>query len=271
MNQDKKQEKKQRKLAESYRAVCTRYNIDTSLDYKEQVQSLVLIADEIQSQICDLSDSIKIDDYENVKNIVNISKGAWNAVVNVNAKKDTIKVETLDKQIEKTQDQIKSEMYKQLHIANILGAKTSLIIPDGEVECKVSEMSNSLYDEILESSTQSRIKINNELYKEYKVLAEAAEYISSGDVDYGRFKLMVDLEHYKGGWPTETTPARIDSTICKFLETFYLCSKYNVADFDNHLKICIEDIYDGILSIEKIKNGKINPQPLKRYIEGNEE
>jgi hypothetical protein len=268
MNAEKKAEKKQRKLAQSYRVICEKYNIDTNTNFKDQVRAMVIAGEEIQQQICDLADTIKINDYERVKGVVDISKGAWNAVVNVNAKKDTIKTETLDKYLERTQDQIRSEMYKQLHISNILGSKSSLIIPDGDVECKVDEMSNPLYDEILDESTQTRIKINTELYAEYNVLAEAAEYISGGDVNHARFKQMVDLEHYKGGWPSENTPPRIDSVICKFLEAYYLCKKYNVADFDDHLKYCIEDLYDGILSVEHIKNGKIEPNPLKRSIDG---
>lgn len=265
-NSKKKEEKRLAKLRHSYALVIAKYDINTSQDYKEQVHDMVMIAEQIQTNICDEADSIKIHDYEQIKNLVKISKGAYRDVVNFTARQESLKTETLDKQIDKANDQIRSEVYKQFQLQNILCGRPVGTLPDGDINCAVNKTSNTLYDEILRNSVETRKKINGVLYSEYQLIAEAAEYISQGDINYNRFKLMVDLEHYLGGYPSENSPAKSESIICKFLEAYYLTFKYNLSTFKSYLADCC-DAYDNIITVVHNKNGNIKPNPMKRQNE----
>jgi hypothetical protein len=72
---------------------------------------------------------------------------------------------------------------------------------------------------------------------------------------------MVDYEHYLGGYPSENSPAKIDATICKFLECYYLLKKYHPEFFDNHFNPILEQYNNMFEIVEKrIKpTKKFNP------------
>lgn len=252
-----------REFKETYLEVVREFNIDTRKSYKRQVQQLVILADDIQSQICNSADTIKISDYEDIVNNVDsdMSKDAWKEIVSLNSRSASIKQSTREKYIKKTRQQIKSEMYKTMQLNNDYKAESDIPIPAGNVNCKVNEEVNNTYSDILRRSTSTRNYINNVLYKKYKKLAEAAEYISEGDVTYDRFKSMVDYEHYLGGYPSDNSPAKIDATICKFLECYYLLKKYHPEFFDEHFNPMLEQYNNMFEIVEKrIKpTAKFNP------------
>ena len=238
--------------------------VDETATPEDQVRAMVLLANEIQSEICNCADSIKIDTYEQVKELVGVSKGSWQNVVSLNAKKDKMRQKTRDKQIEKTKENIKSEMYKQIHL-NVLNQDLDIAIPEGLVDTKVTETQDPAYTEILNESTKTRQYIDYALYPKYKELALAAEYITKGDVTYDRFKKMVDYEHYLGGYPGENTPARIDSTICSFLEAYYLLNKYKSHLFNEHFNDCVK-IYGDMLSINHGTIDRVDREAVREAI-----
>lgn len=221
--------------------------VDETSDPEDQVRAMVLLANEIQTEICNCADSIKIDKYEQVKELINVSKGSWQNVVHLNAKKDKMRQKSREKQIERTKENIKSEIYKQIHL-NVLNHDLAISVPDGMPETQFDEIENSEYTDILNDSTETRKYINETLYPKYRELAMAAEYITNGDVTYDRFKMMVDYEHYLGGYPGENTPARIDSAICRFLEAYYVLNKYKSNLFDEHFRDCMQ-LYGNMFSI----------------------
>lgn len=252
-----------REFKETYLEVVREFNIDTRKSYKQQVQRFVALAEDIQCQICNSADEIKISDYEDIVNTVDsdMTKDTWKEIVSLNSRSASIKQSTREKYIKKTRQQIKSEMYKTMQLNNDYKAESDIPIPSGNVRCNVNEETNNTYSDILKRSTSTRNYINNVLYKKYKKFAEAAEYVSEGDVTYDRFKSMVDYEHYLGGYPSENSPAKIDATICKFLECYYLLKKYHPEFFDKHFNSMCEQYNNMFEIVEKrIKpTKKFNP------------
>lgn len=230
--------KNETKIKESYIEVVRRYNIDITKSYKRQVREIVMIAERIQSQICNSADDIKITNFHKVVSQVdpNINSSTWKDCVNLNARKDSIKQKTREKYIERTRNQIKAEMYKSMQLNKGMDVNPEIVIPTDNISCSASETKNSIYEDLLNESTKTRTYINNVLYAEYNMLAEAAEYVSEGDVTKERFKTLVDYEYYLGGYPSERTPAKIDVAILKFLELYYLTKKYDPEFFDEHFE-----------------------------------
>ena len=252
--------KNEAKLKESYIEVVRRYDIDTTKSYKRQVREMIMIAERIQSQICNHADDIKITNFHKVVTQVdpNLDASTWKDCVNLNARKDSIKQKTREKYIERTRNQIKAEMYKSMQLGKGMDVHSEIFIPTDNISCSASETKNSIYEDLLNESTKTRTYINNVLYAEYNMLAEAAECISEGDVTKDRFKTLVDYEHYLGGYPSEHTPAKIDSTILKFLELYYLTKKYDPEFFDEHFNPLIKH-YSNMF---ELKENRIKPTEI---------
>jgi hypothetical protein len=238
---------------ESYIEVVNRFGIDTRKSYKRQVQRMAEIASDVQCDICNNADDIKINNFEEIVNTVDADMDCktWKDIVSLSARSNSIKTGTRDKYIKKTKQQIKNEMYKNMQLSNDYKDIVDMIIPDGDVSCKVKEANNQRYTDILSKATKTRNYINNVLYKEYRLIAEAAEYISEGDITYDRFKTIVDYIHYLGGYPKDGSPAKIDNTIYKFLECFYLMKKYSPDFFDEHFKPLLEQYNNMFELVEK--------------------
>lgn len=235
--------------------------IDPKSSIEDQVRSMVLLANEIQSEICNCADSIKIDNYKDIKELIGINKDSWKKVVSFNSKKDSVRQRTLDKHIRKTEENIKSEMYTQFHL-DALNANNSLpLVPDKNVDCEVNAIMDDCYIEILNESTNTRTYIDNILYKKYRQLANAAEYITHGDVTYDRFKLMVDLEHYLGGYPNPGSAAKIDKAICRFLEAYYLLTKYHSPLFSAHFDKCMA-VYNNMFALSPNELKKVSKDKI---------
>ena len=252
--------KNETKTKESYIEVVRRYSIDTTKSYKKQVREIVMIAERIQSQICNSADDIKVTNFRKVVSQVdpNISSSTWKDCVSLNARKDSIKQKTREKYIERTRNQIKAEMYKSMQLHKGMDVNPEIVIPTDNISCSASETKNSIYEDLLNESTKTRTYINNVLYAEYNMLAEAAEYVSEGDVTKERFKTLVDYEHYLGGYPSERTPAKIDASILKFLELYYLTKKYDPEFFDEHFEPLIRH-YSNMF---ELKENRIKPTKI---------
>lgn len=252
--------KNEAKLKESYIEVVRRYNIDTTKSYKRQVREMIMIAERIQSQICNHADDIKITNFRKVVTQVdpNLDASTWKDCVNLNARKDSIKQKTREKYIERTRNQIKAEMYKSMQLEKGMDVHSEIFIPTDNISYSASETKNSIYEDLLNESTKTRTYINNVLYAEYNMLAEAAECISEGDITKDRFKTLVDYEHYLGGYPSEHTPAKIDAAILKFLELYYLTKKYDPEFFDEHFNPLIKH-YSNMF---ELKENRIKPTEI---------
>lgn len=236
MRRKKSNQEKAAKLQPIYQEVVTNYNIDSSASMFEQVHKMVIEAEAIQCQICDLADEIKINHYDAIKNIVPLTKGDWNEIVKTTAVRDSLKDKTRQKYIDKTINTAKSSMCKNIHFLENLDANEisdMKILSENSFDVDFSETQDNEYNDHLAECVKNRIKININLYGEYNKLAQAAYYITSGEVTRPRFKKMVDFLHYQG---EDDKPGRLTKTILNFLEADYFQTRYGFGSLFQECK-----------------------------------
>ena len=221
---EEKKEKRLQKLAIIYGQVDDELHI-SGKPINEQVHMLVDKCNELQGQICQYADSIKIDDLAKVQDITDIDKKTYLDFVNICALKNK------DKLKEKAIAKFEGDFENRLFISNLRhsflesymsGYDLKITDEDNQEYKPYSDYKSEEFERIMEDSAKTRMFINDELYKQYKKYAAAAEYIN-----YGDFKKLVDWEHYKeGGYPTPTTPAKLWSIFDKYNNAIRLMEKY---------------------------------------------
>jgi len=226
---EEKKEKRLQKLAIIYGQVDEELHI-AGKPINEQVHILVDKCNELQGQICQHADSIKIDDLTKVQDITDIDKKTYLDFVNICALKNK------DKLKEKAIAKFESDFENRLFISNLrhsflesyMSGYDLKITDEGNQEYKpFVDYKSEEFEKIMEDSAKTRMYINDVLYKQYKKYAAAAEYITKLELNYRDFKNLVDWEHYKeGGYPTPTTPAKLWSIFNKYAHAMNLMSKY---------------------------------------------
>ena len=226
---EEKREKRLQKLAVIYDEVDKELHI-AGRPVIEQVHILVNHCNNLQGQICEYADSIKIDDLTKAQDITDIDKKTYLDFVNICALKNK------DKLKEKAIAKFESDFENRLFISNLRHSFLESYMSGYDL--KITDESNQEYkpfidykseefEKIMEDSAKTRMYINDVLYKAYKKYAAAAEYITKLELTYKDFKNLVDWEHYKeGGYPTETTPAKLWSIFNKYNEAIRLMTKY---------------------------------------------
>ena len=230
--------KKLRKLKKYYIAADEELHLSEH-DVVEQVHMLVDICDQIQGEICRMSDDIKIDDLSKVQELTPIDKTTYLEFVKICTLKNNGKLK--DKTITKFTD----DFYRRLFIANLRHSFINSYLDNSDL--KITDEDNEEYtpfvdyksDEftaIMENSATKRDYLNNVLYKRYKNFAKAAEYITNLELDYKTFKNLVDWQHYKdGGYPAPNSPSKIWAIFDKFNYAYRTLSKWNYIDTANEL------------------------------------
>ena len=226
---EEKKEKRLQKLAIIYGQVDDELHI-SGKPINEQVHMLVDKCNELQGQICQYADSIKIDDLAKVQDITDIDKKTYLDFVNICALKNK------DKLKEKAIAKFEGDFENRLFISNLRhsflesymsGYDLKITDEDNQEYKPYSDYKSEEFERIMEDSAKTRMFINDVLYKQYKKYAAAAEYITKLELNYGDFKKLVDWEHYKeGGYPTPTTPAKLWSIFDKYNNAIRLMEKY---------------------------------------------
>lgn len=226
---EEKKEKRLQKLAIIYGQVDDELHI-SGKPINEQVHMLVDKCNELQGQICQYADSIKIDDLAKVQDITDIDKKTYLDFVNICALKNK------DKLKEKAIAKFEGDFENRLFISNLRhsflesymsGYDLKITDEDNQEYKPYSDYKSEEFERIMEDSAKTRMFINDVLYKQYKKYAAAAEYITKLELNYGDFKKLVDWEHYKeGGYPTPTTPAKLWSIFEKYNNAIRLMEKY---------------------------------------------
>lgn len=229
LTQKEKDERKLAKLSISYTFADAELHL-SGKSINEQIHILVNACMGIQKEICQASDSIKIDDLEKVKDITDIDKKTYMDFVHITALKNN------DKLKEKAIAKFENDFGNRLMIANLRHAFLESYMSGNDL--KITDASNYEYkpfsdyrseefEKIMENSAKKREYINKTLYGQYKKYAKAAEYITKLDLNYGKFKSLVDWEYYKdGGYPSENSPAKLWSIFNRFNESIRLVDKY---------------------------------------------
>lgn len=233
---EEKKEKRLQKLAVIYGQVDEELHI-AGKPINEQVHMLVDKCNELQGQICQHADSIKIDDLTKVQDITDIDKKTYLDFVNICALKNK------DKLKEKAIAKFESDFENRLFISNLRhsflesymsGYDLKITDEDNQEYKPYSDYKSEEFERIMEDSAKTRMFINDVLYKQYKKYAAAAEYITKLELNYGDFKKLVDWEHYKeGGYPTPTTPAKLWSIFEKYNNAIRLMEKYEFTQQKN--------------------------------------
>ncbi len=224
-----KKERKLQKLMKVYDNVNDELHI-SGKSVNEQIHILVNRCLALQLEICQTSDSIKIDDLLKVQDITDIDKKTYLDFVNICALKSN------DKLKEKAIAKFESDFESRLFISNLRHSFLESYMSGYDL--KITDESNQEYkpfadykseefEHIMEDSAKKREYINKVLYGQYKKYAKAAEYITKLELNYGNFKQLVDWEYYKnGGYPTPSTPAKLWSIFNRYNEAIRLMTKY---------------------------------------------
>lgn len=218
-------------------------NIELKLEGKdviEQVQIIVDKCDELQAQICAMSDKIKIDDLEKVQELTAIDKKTYLDFVNICAlkNKDSLK--------EKAIGRFEEDFSKRLLITNLRhsflksymnGEDLKITDEDNEEYKPFTDYKSDEFDDIMQHSAKLREYLNDVLWKQYKNYAKAAEYITNLELNYKDFKNLVDWQHYKnGGYPSPTSPSKIWSIFNRFNYAHRTLTKWGYLETANELK-----------------------------------
>ena len=186
----------------------------------EQSQALIDYANDIQFDICNLSDENKYTNYETIKGMdINVSKGDWLEIIGSGVKnkykKNSRFAEKYDELVER--EIYTSKLKTNILSNNIIGENSEILLPENTKKVQDKTTENNKFNEIFYSSVDNRYKINNELYPKYKEVFAAWNYIWDMKYKFEEFKLLVDdLHYYCGGYPSENTPPRTWSKIHKF-------------------------------------------------------
>jgi len=200
-------------------------------DVIDQVHMLIDAANELQSEICSMSDDIKINDLAKVQELTPIDKKTYLDFVNICSLKNN------DKLQEKAIGKFEEDFAHRLFITNL--RHTFLESYMNGDELKITDEENEEYkpftdyesDEflkIMEDSAKKREYLNLVLWKQYKSIAKAAEYITDLELNYKDFKNLSDWQYYKdGGYPSPTSPSKIWAIFNKWAYAYRLLSKYD--------------------------------------------
>ena len=206
----------------------------------EQVHILVDTCDNIQGEICRMSDDIKITDLLKVQELTPIDKTTYLEFVKICMLKNNGKLK--DKAVAKFTD----DFYRRLFITNLRHSFLQSYMGD-EGELKITDEDNEEYvpftdyqsdefNKIMQDSATKRDYLNNILWKRYKDFAKAAEYITELALPYKDFKNLVDWQHYKdGGYPTEKSPSKIWAIFDKFNYAHRMLTKWGYNETTNEL------------------------------------
>jgi len=235
LTEEQKKEKKLQKLSVIYNQVNEELNL-SGKTVNEQIHMMVNACLEIQAEICQMADSIKIDDLLKVQDITDIDKKTYLDFVNICALKNN------DKLKEKAIQKFENDFANRLVIANLrhtfldsyMSGNDLKITDEDNYEYKpFGDYKSEEFEKIMEDSAKKREYINTVLYGRYKKIAKAAEYITQCELEYGKFKELVDWEYYKnGGYPQPTSPAKLWSIFNRYNEAIRLMTKYEFTQQD---------------------------------------
>lgn len=233
---EEEKEEKLSKLKKYWEAANEEFDLDGK-EVIEQVHILVDAADDLMNTICETSDDIKINDYCKAQELTPIDKKTYLDFVNICSLKNN------DKLKENAIEKFEKDFYERLFITNIRhsflesymnGDDLKITDEDNEEFKPFTDYASEEFNKIMQESAKKREYLNLVLWKRYKSIAKAAEYITDLELSYKDFKNLVDWQHYKdGGYPSPTTPSKIWAIYDKFNYAHRLLDKWK---FKNTIK-----------------------------------
>lgn len=239
LTDEEKVDKKMQKLYRYWLDANQEFNLEGK-STNEQVHILVDACDALMTEICQISDDIKINDLAKVQELTPIDKKTYLDFVNICSLKNNDKLK--DKAITKFEEDFNNRLF----ITNIRhtflesymkGEEMKITDEDNEEYKPFKDYKSDEFENIMQDSTKKREYLNLVLWKRYKNYAKAAEYITHLELPYKDFKNLVDWQHYKeGGYPTEKSPSKIWAIFDKFNYTHRVLTKWGYDETGNELK-----------------------------------
>ena len=225
-----------------------------SYDIKTKARIILEAADKIQEQICAAADSIKIEGFEQAKEIlgdtVMLTKPFFLELVDIRRKaifdQSPEWNENKDKQLPKieegtkwtaTMDATRKKVYED--IAEHNGRITKLLSNDAEID--VNEANLPMIDapeeflELLDDCAATRQRINTELWPQMAKYHDC--FTVECEAEDWEFHDIMRWWHYrKGGYPTEGSKPYLWAILDKFQYAFRQCNKYGLDFCDSYLE-----------------------------------
>ena len=228
LTEDEKKQKKLMRLKKYYDEAAQELNLTS--DASSDVHALVMACQPIQREICEKSDTIKIDDLLTAQEITGIDKRTYLDFVRICSLKNN------DKLHDKAINKFESDFEQRLFITNLrfsflnsyMSGESLRITDENNEEYKpFSDYSSDEFEEIMNRSASTREYINMVCRKQYKKYSNAAQYITNLELKASDFKNLVDYEYYKeGGYPSPQTPAKLWSLFNKYNEAMRMMNRY---------------------------------------------
>ena len=228
--------------------------IDSNLSVNEQIHQIVDLGIELMGIICSTADKITIVGYNSVKSQVNknITKEDFVEIIKFvshhmdnNSADDTKLTQKMLKEIDKSVFKInfKRVFYNQFIEFNDFAVTET---PENIVFPKIKySTNNKKFKEIVNSCAKARQYLDQKLWPQYKEYAALAEYVSHGDLNYERYKKLVDYKYYTGNDDKrfQTQDKRWEKLVKNFLDAYRLCKKYDY----NYFEDVENEIYNNLL------------------------
>lgn len=230
---------------EIYKGLLTTHVFDGANSDKEKLDILIDMCCGIQSEICHMADSIK----EYAKSAKEYSKtmtpqmfrDAMQFVKNHSPKTRDGK-SVVEK---KTEDKFKVDVFKHSFKRNLCKTFLSfgkITVPDEksielQIIPSVQTIENKELEKDLKTCAMWREIMDTQFYPEYRLYAMAAEHLSYGDLDYTRFKTIVNYHYYGALDPkSEFFRNSYSKPLIQFMDAYKLCEKYGYEDFFSEVK-----------------------------------
>ena len=222
-------------LQQAYYAVISNYGLDNTLSTNDQVHCIIEWADELQTEICAKADYIKIEAYNVVKESwpeLGIPKTVWQELVHLRRlQRHTTLSDDFIAKVALTFEGAKNVTALRSTLLEAIknNALDSVQVPTCETEKTLqfdstADLSEE-FVELLNECADVRHEIDSQLWTKMRILGDAFCHLTKEP--YGTFKHLLDLWHYRhGGWPKETTPPRIWSTIARFINEYDMLERY---------------------------------------------
>lgn len=264
---DRKMTKAQMKKYIEHRKACEEIYkglVDTNVfngddTEKAKLDTLIDMCCGIQSEICHMADSIK--DYaksakEYSKTMTpKMFKDAMQFIKTHSPK--TIDGKSIDEQ--KTENNYKIDLFKHSFKRNLCQNYLSfgkILIPDEksidlQLIPSVQTKEHKQLEKDLKTCAGWRDIMDNNFYPEYRLYQMAAEHITHGDLDYKRFKTLVNYAYYGDLKPeNEYYRNSYSKPLIQFMDAYKLCEKYGCSDYFNEAKNYFYDMFRKEQEIE---------------------
>lgn len=221
------------------------------------VQKLINTGIELQHEICECADYIKGECLDEAKaatkietrtNELTINKGTFHDFISkvVSSRKRKISEKSIEKTKNKTSDIGYQGKLRQAFAQSFLNNEEGINSPikfEENIDTSETSENNALFDAV-NKGADMRAYINKDLYGYYRQLVNAANYITKGELDWKKFKMLVDFEVYKGGASgvDQTYADRAETLANKCISAIKLTLKYRYDYFPGMLKAAGIDI-----------------------------